>query len=190
MQSPFASRATPAICTFRLARSMKKSTRNLVKPLRVQASMVKKSAATIISRCRDRNSPPGGLPLTLRRRFQALLPQNVGDRAPSDFVAQIGQRSLNSPVAPIAVLRGHADYQPLNLVWGAWSAEASPLAALIFPGDQPAVPGQQRCRCHNRGQIMEHPPAQFLGPDGQAAALVVVKAQPLASQSFTQDPVL
>src|SRR6516162_5077077 len=127
MQSPFASRATPAICTFRLARSMKKSTRNLVKPLRVQASMVKKSAATIISRCRDRNSPPGGLPLTLRRRFQALLPQNVGDRAPSDFVAQIGQRSLNSPVAPIAVLRGHADYQPLNLVWGAWSAEASPL---------------------------------------------------------------
>ena len=42
-------------------------------------------------------------------------------------MAQIGQRSLNSPVAPIAVLRGHADYQPLNLVWGAWSAEASPL---------------------------------------------------------------
>ena len=35
---------------------MKKSTRNLVKPLRVQASMVKKSEATITARCRDKNS--------------------------------------------------------------------------------------------------------------------------------------
>src|SRR5215472_12151966 len=35
---------------------MKKSTRNLVNPLRVQASRVKKSAATITSRCLDRNS--------------------------------------------------------------------------------------------------------------------------------------
>jgi hypothetical protein len=31
-------------------------TRNLVKPLRVQASIVKKSAAAIPSRCRDKNS--------------------------------------------------------------------------------------------------------------------------------------
>ncbi len=36
--------------------SIKKSTRNLVKPLRVQASIVKKSAATITSRCCDKKS--------------------------------------------------------------------------------------------------------------------------------------
>jgi len=78
----------------------------------------------------------------------------------------------------------------LNLVWGAWSAEASPLAALIFPGDQPAVPGQQRGRCHDGAQLMKHPPAQFLGPDGQGAALVVAKAQSLTSQLLAQHAIL
>jgi hypothetical protein len=36
--------------------AIRKSTRNLVKPLRVQASMVRKSAAAATSRCRDKNS--------------------------------------------------------------------------------------------------------------------------------------
>src|SRR5579863_1212063 len=56
IQNPLASRVKPAISTLRLDRSIKKNTRNLVKPLRVQASIVKKSAATITSRCRDKNS--------------------------------------------------------------------------------------------------------------------------------------
>src|SRR6516225_5118096 len=73
---------TPAISTLRLARSLRKSTRNLVKPWRVQASMVKKSAATIPSRGRHRNSFPvvfrspsgaGSSPCSFRRL--AMVPR-------------------------------------------------------------------------------------------------------------------
>jgi hypothetical protein len=56
IQSPFACLASPAISTRRLDRSIEKSTRILVKPLRVQASTVEKSAAPITFRCRQRNS--------------------------------------------------------------------------------------------------------------------------------------
>src|SRR5215470_15234052 len=59
--------------------------------------------------------PPGGFPLTLRRRFQAVLPQNVGDRAARHFMAQIGEGSLDSAIAPAPILRSHADYQTLDL---------------------------------------------------------------------------
>src|SRR6516225_8158985 len=105
-------------------------------------------------------------------------------------MAQVGQRSLDSPVAPIPVLSGHADHQLLDLVWGARTAWATLLAAIIFPGDQPAMPGQERCGCHNRGQIIKHTPAQFLGPDGQASPLVVAKPHSLTSELLPQHAIL
>jgi hypothetical protein len=37
---------------------------------------------------------------------------------------------------------------------------------------------------------MKHTPAQFLGSDRQASALIIAKAQPLASELFAQDTVL
>ena len=60
---------------------------NLVKPLRVQASIVKKSAATITLPLPAQKLLPGGFPFTLRRRFQPMLLQNVGDRAARDLMA-------------------------------------------------------------------------------------------------------
>src|SRR5215470_16565679 len=65
---------------------------------------------------------------------------------------------------------------------GARTARASLLVALIFPDDQPAMPSQQRGRRHDGRQIMKHAPAQFLGSDRQASALVVAKAQSLTSE--------
>src|SRR5215472_15764456 len=73
-----------------------------------------------------------------------MLPQNVSDGAARHLVAQIGQGALDPPVAPIPVLRGHADHPPLDLVLEARPAGASPLAAIILPRDQPPVPGQRR----------------------------------------------
>src|SRR5215472_10135950 len=105
-------------------------------------------------------------------------------------MAQVGQRSLDSLVAPIPVLRGHADHQLLHLVWGARTAWATLLAAIIFPAHQPAMPDQERCRRHNRGQAIKHTPAQFLGPDGQAAALVVAKPQSLTSELLAEHAIL
>src|SRR5215831_3708986 len=63
-------------------------------------------------------------------------------------------------------------------------------AAIIFPGDQPAMPSQERCRRHNRGQVIKHTPAQFLGPDGQASALVVAKPQSLTSELLAEHTIL
>ena len=58
---------------------------------------------------------PRGRPLTLRRRFQTVFLQKVGDGAARHLMAQVGQRSLDSAVAPAPVLRSHADYQTLDL---------------------------------------------------------------------------
>src|SRR6516165_4115071 len=133
---------------------------------------------------------PGGFPLTLRSRFQPVLLQNAGNRAARHLMAQISERSLDSPVAPIAVLSGHADHQLLDLVCRAWTARAALLATIVLPGDQPAMPGQERCGCHNRGQIIKHTPAQFLGPDGQASPLVVAKPHSLTSELLPQHAIL
>jgi hypothetical protein len=39
-------------------------------------------------------------------------------------------------------------------------------------------------------KIMKHAPAQFLGPDRQASALIVIEMHPLGSELLTQDAVL
>jgi hypothetical protein len=46
------------------------------------------------------------------------------------------------------------------------------------------MPSQQRCRRHDATQFLKHPPAQFLGPDPQASALIVVETQLFASELF------
>src|ERR1019366_7066256 len=89
---------------------------------------------------------PGGLPAALGCRFQTVLPKNVGDGAARDLVAQIGQRTLYSPVAPIPVLGGHAHHQLLDVILRARSSRATPLAAIIFPGNQLTVPSQEGLR--------------------------------------------
>src|SRR5215471_4300222 len=148
---------------------------NLVKPLRVQASMAKKSAATITSCCLARNS----FPVVFRSRSGAGSSPcsfKILAMVPRDLMAQVGQGSLDSPVAPSPILGGHTHHQLLDLVLRTRTAGATLLAAIVLLADQPAVPSHERCRGHNRGQLMQHAPAQLLGPHGQAPALIVVEA--------------
>jgi len=105
-------------------------------------------------------------------------------------MAQISERPLNSSVAPIAVFGGHADHQLPDLVWGARTTTTTLLAAIIFPRDQSAMPGQQRLRRDQRGQFVKNPSAQFLGPDRQASTLVIVQAQPSVAELFPKNSVL
>ena len=58
---------------------------------------------------------PGGLLVALRRRFQTVFLQKVDDGATRNLVTQIGERSLDSPVAPIPVRGGQPDHQLLDL---------------------------------------------------------------------------
>jgi hypothetical protein len=64
------------------------------------------------------------------------------------------------------VLGGHTDYQLLDVIPRARTSRATPLAAIIFPGGQLAVPCQERLRRDQGLQFPKHPPAQFLGLDG------------------------
>src|SRR5437016_311943 len=108
---------------------------------------------------------PSGLPVALGRWFHTMLLQNVGDGAARHFMAQIGQCALYSSVAPIPVLSGHADHQLLDLILHVGASRAPPSAAIIFPGDQPTMPSQERLRRDDGGQFMKHAPTQFLGLD-------------------------
>ena len=104
-------------------------------------------------------------------------------------MAQVGECSWDSPVTPIPVLGGHADHQPLDLVPSARTAWVALLAAIVLRGDQPAAPGQQLPATRWWSiPAADASPISWL--DRQAQALVVAQAQPLASELFTQDPVL
>ena len=95
-----------------------------------------------------------------------MAAQNISNGLIGNGVTQIGQRSLYSPVAPIPVLSGHANHQLLDLILHAWTSRATPSAAIIFPGDQLAVPSQERLRRDDGRQFMKHAPAQFLSLEG------------------------
>ena len=69
-------------------------------------------------------------------------------------MAQVGQGPLDSSIAPAAVLRGHADNQVLNLIADMRPAKATLFAAIIFLGDQSAMPGQKRLWCDDSGQFV------------------------------------
>lgn len=43
---------------------------------------------------------------------------------------------------------------------------------------------------HDGSQFLKHPPAQFLGSDSQASALIIVETQPLACELFAKNTVL
>src|SRR5215469_12990253 len=91
-----------------------------------------------------------------------MLLENVGDRAAPHLMAQVGQRSLDSAIAPISILGGHTYHQLLDLVFRTRTAWAPSLAAIILLGDQPPMPGQERGRRHQSAHFMKHAPTRFL----------------------------
>src|SRR5688572_7999581 len=93
---------------------------------------------------------PGGFPFALRRWFDAVLLQNVGNGATSQAVAEVGHCTENPPVSPITILLSHADYEVLDFVGGAWPTQSALGTAVILLGNQLAVPSQQ---CVRRNQV-------------------------------------
>ena len=70
--------------------------------------------------------------------------QDLPDRASAYAVAEPGEFSVDSAMAPGGVLPGQVQHRSPNLLinrWAAWSVGVG-----LAPGDQAAVPGQQRGR--------------------------------------------
>ena len=122
--------------TLRVDNSMKDNPTNRTRPLRVQTSTVKKSAATISSQC------PGRLLFPSRGSLDPAPLQNIGNRAAGDFVPEVEQRSLDPTIAPIPVLFGHSDDQGLDRIG------STPTARSTLP--TPVVPLGGRSVCDAR----------------------------------------
>jgi hypothetical protein len=71
-----------------------------------------------------------------------VLFEDVGDRVACDPMTEIGQRSANAGIAPVAVLGGHANDQVLDLFHHDGSSETSSLAAVVLASNQRSMPTQ------------------------------------------------
>jgi hypothetical protein len=60
----------------------------------------------------------------------------------------------------------------------------------VLLGDQPPMPGQQRIRRRNRGDIPQDAPSERLGLRRQTTALIVREPQTSRAELFPQGPVL
>ena len=100
-------------------------------------------------------------------------------------MSEIGQRSLNSCVAPCAVLRGHLYDKVTEFFLGRRTTNLSSLAAaVVFHGYQLPVPGEQRLWSHQICDFFQATKSDSLGFARQTGSLVVGKTQSLPSLFF------
>src|SRR5437660_8309159 len=133
----------PAISTLRVDNSMKNSTMNRCSPRRVHTSTLKKSAATISSQCRLRNSfqvvfrlRSGAGSIPCRSRISAIVLRAIA-------CPRLGQCALDPPIAPILVLRCESDHQLLDIDGCSRTPRSALRSAVVLVGDQLPMPGQQ-----------------------------------------------
>jgi len=168
---------------------MKNKTMKRCNPYRVHTSIVKKSAATISSQCRVRNSfhvvlrPRSGAgSMPCRSRIAAIVLCNL--------VAQIAQGALDAPIAPVPVLFGHSDHQGLDHAGSARSPWFAIATTVILQRNQLPMPSQERLGRDNRGDLRQKLPAETFGLSGQSTAVVVIKPQSSLTNLFAKNPVL
>jgi len=119
-----------------------------------------------------------------------VLEKDALDGVAAESVAEIAECAANPCVAPARVVRGESDDQlPYALRTGGATRSASS-GAVILPGDELTVPAQNRVRCHQSGEFVQHASAQYPTFRREASALVVSEPQPPLAQLLAEDPVL
>ena len=114
---------------------------------------------------------------------------NRGDKTPYDIlVAEVGQSSLDSVVAPRRVRLGHAKYQFLDR---RLDGRTSRFVARIrpLPRDELTVPAKDGIRSDQSRHFVEQFPAKLLSLGRQAAALLVAQVE-RAAQLLAENAVL
>jgi len=106
---------------------------------------------------------PCGLAAALRRWLDPVPFQNVSDRGAGKIVPQIGQRSLDAPIAPPLVLCCQSDHQSLD----PFGSARSPRSALgtagrfIFLRNEFPMPSQQSLWGDNGSDLGQNVLAEF-----------------------------
>ena len=131
---------------------------------------------------------PGGLVLANWCRFDAVLLEDVSDRAVGNLVAEISEGPLDTVVAPSGVFLGKAENESSHAIGNRRSSRSSPpaLAVVPFRGDEASVPAQNRVWCHDGGQLGERLAPMGLALDREDTRLVIGEESPLSSHLFDE----
>ena len=123
-------------------------------------------------------------------RLDAVVLEDRLDRIAGDVVPEVRPRAADTPVAPRRVLVREANHERGEVRLGARATRAALLRAVVLPGDQQAIPTQNRLGRHDAGDVGEAPSAEGLAFHGQTASLVIAEANPAGTVRRTEDPVL
>ena len=134
---------------------------------------------------------PGRLSPPIRRRLDAVGLEDVGDRRVRYAVPQIRQRPLNPVIAPGRTLLGDPQHQLNDLRRNRGTSSGFPAIAVVpVPGNEFAMPAENRIRSHDGGQLLKHLPPEDLAFDGQPPPLVVVEQDSVLPELLSENPIL
>ena len=88
------------------------------------------------------------------------------------------------------MLDRHPHHEVGHLAWRDRPASTSVGAAVVFPGNQPPVPAENRVRREDAGDLRQHPPAEFLASHRESTALGVGQAKWTWATLLPEDPML
>jgi hypothetical protein len=111
-----------------------------------------------------------------------------GDRRSPHAMPEVLECSLNAGVTPCGVLFGHPHDQPPDLEQH--GASARPPGVGPLPGNQLAMPPQQRVGRRDRGDVSQDGTADAMRMGGQPTAILVREAQPTSTKLMPKEPVL
>jgi len=136
-----------------------------------------------LEKCRPwRSSAP------LRRRFNAIALQDVGNRSTADFMVKIGQRSSNTRVSPTSIFLRPPYDQLREMMHDARPSHASSLGKVPLLRNQTSMPSQQGIRRDDGVELDQRLSSYSLGLARQQSPLSIGKtdapsAQPVLEQS-------
>src|SRR5262245_6629830 len=168
----------PAISTVRFLRRITKKAKYRTNPPMVRSSNREEVSRRQAAPMSGQERFPGRLRAALGCGFDAVVLEDRLDRVAGHFVAETLQRAADSRVAPRRVLVRHADHEGGDIRLGAGATGDSLLRAGVFPGDEPAVPTEDRVRGDDARDAPETTPTEGLSIHSEAAPLVGSEPEP------------
>src|SRR5207244_1110352 len=98
---------------------------------------------------------PRCFPISLGCRFDAMAFQNVRDRRVRHNIAEVCYCTLNASITPRAIFLSDTNDEFRNLSESLRPAWISVCAPIIFPGNQPSMPGQQCLGCDDSRDLRQ-----------------------------------
>lgn len=127
---------------------------------------------------------------TLGCRFDAVVPENVGDRGPCDAVAELAQLALDPLVSPGPVFNDHQDYESPDLLHHSRSTRFPHTASVGLTCDELVVPSQYGVRRDDGTDLDELGFPESFAEYGQLPVLIVSKPWPLRPELLAEGLVL